>query len=170
MNQQTIYVISGPLGVGKTTVTKNLVDNLKNGVLIEGDTFFNATEKINKLSWEKRIELAWNSILSTAKIYVETELDVVIDFVVENELNWLIKNTKELNVQIKYVVLIADEKTLELRLEKREEVQYLNRSLVLLKQLTNDPSNHRYIIDTTEEDISKIVEEILSNNEYFVVQ
>ena len=170
--QRTVYIVSGPLGVGKTTVTRKLVSQLDEGVLIEGDTFLNATEKVSKLSWEKRISLAWNSILDTTRSYIKAELDVVIDvvidFVIEEELRWFVEKTKDLNIKIKYIVLIADKKTLENRLEKRGEVQYLNRSIVLLNKLNNDPLNSEHVFDTTNINTSVIVTELLSNNSFIV--
>lgn len=166
--QRTIYIISGPLGVGKTTLTKKLVNQLDNGVLIEGDTFLNATEKVSKLSWEKRISLAWNSILDTTRSYIQADLDVVIDFVIEEELKWFIEETKDLDIQIKYIVLIADKQTLKKRLEKRGDTQYLNRSLVLLDKLSNETSNRKYIFNTINKNTSEIVGELLSTSRFIV--
>lgn len=36
----TLYIITGPCGVGKTTISKKLFQKLSNSLLIEGDDIY----------------------------------------------------------------------------------------------------------------------------------
>lgn len=87
----TVYLISGPLGVGKTTVTRALHKTLSDSVLIEGDMFLHALAGRDELPWEKKLELSWQEILAHTKEGVQENHVVVIDFVVEEELPWFYK-------------------------------------------------------------------------------
>ncbi len=163
--QKTMYIISGPLGAGKTSVTQKLSNQLENTVLIEGDFLFHQAEEIKKISWDQRVALTWKNIIVISRNYIQADLDVIIDFVVEDELNWIKENTKDLNVKIVYVVLMTNEETLANRLNKRNEIQYLGRSLELLQKL-DTAENSKFIIDTTDKSIEEIVQTILNTSTF----
>ena len=83
-----------------------------------------------------------------------------MDFVVEDELPWLREQLSGYDLQLRYVVLMADKETLIERLKKRNELRYKDRSMILLDQLSNEPSNKKYLLDTSDKEISEIVQEI----------
>ena len=96
-----ICVFSGPCGCGKSTLTeayaKHLIDcGTKNQVyLIHGDNFhagFIETERTvgpdvpGFLYWQDILTFNWECILSIAEKALMRGLDVIIDYVVEDEL------------------------------------------------------------------------------------
>jgi broad-specificity NMP kinase len=163
---QKIYLISGTLGAGKTTTTKELSRIIDNSVLIEGDMYFHKDQ--DKLSFEERVKKSWQKILDLTKGYLKKDLNVVIDFVVEEELRWFCQKFKDKDVEIKYVVLIADRATLTKRLEQRDALKYLDRSLFLLDKLMIDSANKGHIVDTTNKKVEDTVKEIISSSKFIV--
>lgn len=165
---QAVYLFSGPLGVGKTTVTREMVQSLKNAKLIEGDIFFNGEYKRDDLSWEQRLELTWKKIANFTKMYLEKHKDVVIDFVVEDELPWFCTQVAEYKPVVKYIVLMADKETLVKRLTERDEIKYLGRSLELLEKLGTEEKHKKYILNTTDKSVSDIVHTIMASSQFVV--
>jgi gluconate kinase len=150
----TIFLISGPLGVGKTTLTRRLASHRK-AALIDGDSLFGPLENVASLSWSERLELTWQNILSITRKYLKKNMDIVIDFVVESELEWFYQElnqfaqTNQADFSMQYLVLMTDSKTLIERLNMRGDGKYLHRSLSLLTKLGNDPKNKPYLCHTT---------------------
>lgn len=165
---KTIYIISGPLGVGKTSVSNKLVSMIEQCVLIDGDSLFLPLEMVRSLSWKNRLKVTWKNILSITRNYVNKNFNVVIDFVVEDELGWFLKNISNLEVVVKYVALITDEKTITSRLKKRGGLKYLDRSLLLLKKIEKTV-NSKHLYDTTAKSVSQIAKDILVSGKFEVV-
>lgn len=163
---RSVYLISGPLGVGKTTVTRKLITVLEDAVLIDGDHHFHATEKLPALTWEKRIEVTWKNILLITRNYLEYDLNVVIDFVVEDELKWFLTSLSDMKADIFYIVLIANEAVLKERLTRRNEIQYLDRSLTILKKITSGSDHSKYLLDTSGLKIDDVIKEILTDERF----
>lgn len=163
----TVYIISGPLGVGKSSVTKELVNALPNSSLIEGDVFLHQLNP-EKIPWEERLKLSWDKILSATKDILDKNQDVVIDFVVEDELPWFIKELSPYSIQLKYVVLVAETETLKERLNKRNEIRYIDRSLILLEQLSKDPNNKKHLYNTESKEVKAIVQDVISADQFIV--
>lgn len=165
----TIYIISGPLGAGKTSVSKAVTALLETAVRIEGDVFWLATEHLEQFSWAQRLECSWENIVAVTKNYLQRDVDVVIDFVVEDELKWFVEQFSGTTIQIKYIAMIADEKTLTERLEKRGDLKYLGRSLKLLKQISDKEENQQYLYDTTDKTINNIARSIIDDDTWIVL-
>jgi 2-phosphoglycerate kinase len=109
---QLIYLISGPIGVGKSTTSKELAKTIEHCVLIEGDVLLHLFMSEPAPSFEERVALAWMNILSATRGFIERGFHVVIDFVVEDELEWFCEQISDLNVTLKYAVLRAEEGTI----------------------------------------------------------
>lgn len=112
---QTVYIVSGPAGVGKSTTANALVSALKDSSYISGDDVSHMHVNGRKQPWESKSELAliWNNILGLAKNYINYGVDVVVDYVVfPDEARWLKNKLEELNVCVVYVVLWTDKETL----------------------------------------------------------
>lgn len=150
----TIFLISGPVGVGKTTLTRRLALHRK-AALISGDALFNPLENVSALSWDDRLQLTWQNMLYITKQYLKKGLDVVIDFVVEEELEWFYQELKQfcdaqgLEFTMQYLVLMTDPKTLIERLNRRGDGKHLHRAVSLLTKLGNDKRNKPYQCYTT---------------------
>jgi broad-specificity NMP kinase len=166
--KQIIYLISGPLGVGKSTTSKELARNVKQCVLIEGDDLLQMFKGDLQPSWEERLSLTWKNILALTRNFIHHNLNVIIDFVVEDELDWFCKHLSDLNVGLKYVVLRADKEKLIERLSIRGDIDSLERSLFLLNKMEILPSNNQFIYDTTLKQPKEIVKEIINNSSFNV--
>jgi broad-specificity NMP kinase len=170
MNKQidrSIYIISGPCGVGKSTITKALAREMKKVVLIEADLIHSMFVGKEQPQWEEQLSILWQNILSLTKNFIENNLNVIIDCVVESELEWFCKQFSELNVKIHYVLLRADEDILIRRLNKRGDVNLIERSLFLLDKLENILSNKHYLYDTTNKQPVEIINDLKSRFEQF---
>ncbi|NOU85664.1 AAA family ATPase [Paenibacillus sp. LMG 31460] len=166
--KQIIYLISGPIGVGKSTISKELARNVKQCVLIEGDDLLHMFKGELQPSWEERLSLTWENILALTRNFIHHNLNIIIDFVVEDELDWFCKRLSDLNLELKYVVLRADKEKLIERLSNRGDIDSLERSLFLLNKLDLLPSFNQFIYDTTLKQPKEIVEEIISNSSFNV--
>jgi gluconate kinase len=160
---KTVYLISGPLGVGKSTVSKKLSELTKNSTFIEGDIFLHKTENTD-MEWGHRLKDAWSKVLTATRQNLGDDRPVVVDFVVEDELEWFKDQLSD--AKIKYVVLYADSQTVLDRLSKRGELQFKERSMTLLKQLKNDPRNSKYLYDTTNKNPDEIASDIIISSKF----
>ncbi|WP_339315203.1 AAA family ATPase [Paenibacillus sp. FSL R10-2734] len=166
--EHMVYLISGPLGVGKSTTSIELARNVKHCVLIEGDVLLHMFKGESEPSWEERLSLTWKNILALTRNFIQHGFNVVIDFVVEDELDWFCKHVSDLNVRLKYVILTADREKLIERLTIRGDIESLERSLFLLNKMEMTSSNEPFIKDTTQKQTSEIVEEIINDSSYNV--
>lgn len=162
-----IIIVSGPLGIGKSSVAKAIGNRLKDSVVIEGDYFFLQTAGSTLIDWEERIQISWENILSSILVYKKHGLtNFIVDFVVENEKQWLFNKLSDYNLLVKYVVLYASKDTIRERLEKRGDKKYLKRSLKILDHVLNDKSNEEYLYDTEGRSIEMVANEIIQPNNY----
>ena len=172
--KKTVYVISGPGGVGKSTTSLRLVKELEKSAFISGDDISYLAVNGRGKPWldKDTLELTWKNILSLTKNLLEYEYDVVIDYVAfPKKIKWFAQELKNSEVKIVYVVLLADKETIKFRDRLRpEEEQMGQRSLILLDEFENDTEirdvhklyTHQYKL----EQLSEVIEEILKNDKY----
>jgi broad-specificity NMP kinase len=164
---QTIYIFSGPCGAGKSTITKGTAEEMEQVVLLEGDTIFSMFAGKTQPPWEEALSIVWSSILALTRNFIQSGLDVMIDYVVEDELAWFSKQVSDLNVDIIYVVLRADQDTLVERLKIRGDTDLIDRTIFLLDKLENSSGNRRYLYDTTNKQPSEIINDLINRFEQF---
>jgi deoxyadenosine/deoxycytidine kinase len=163
-----IFLISGPIGVGKSTTSKKLAQKVKNCVLLEGDTILDMFDYGAEASWEERLNLTWEHILALTKGFIRKDFNVVIDFVVEEELDWFCEQLADLQITLKYIVLRADEENLIERIHMRGDKNSIDRSLYLLNKLQSNQLNHPYLLDTTHKQTEEIVDIIIRDPVFIV--
>lgn len=167
--KRLVFLISGPLGTGKSTVSKPLAKKLPNCVLIEGDHLFhmfNEGSAVESTPWERRVSVTWTNLAAVTRTFLQDGLNVVIDFVVEEELEWFKEQIADFHAEIHYAVLRADAEILKNRLERRGDPDSLNRSLFLLRQLEASPANQLYLYDTTTKQPEEIVLDLLEDDRF----
>lgn len=164
-----IYIISGPCGVGKSTVAKEIAKLVPNSALIHGDDLLHMYEGDSSPAWEEKLTIMWKNILAVTHNFLQHKFNIIIDIVVEDELEWFMKHFAYMDVQFKYVVLRADKEKLVERITKRGDTYMIERSHFLLNQLENEtPVNKPYLYDTTMKEPAEIVKDILEQPRFIV--
>ncbi|CAM4119844.1 AAA family ATPase [Lederbergia lenta] len=159
---QTIYIISGPCGVGKSTAAKELAKQVPKSALIHGDDLLHLFDDRSSPPWDEKLAIMWKNILAVTNNLIQHDFNVIIDIVVEDELEWFCRHFQYMNVSFKYIVLRADEELLVERINKRGDVYMIERSLFLLNQLENETSfNQPYLYDTTGKEPADIAKDII---------
>ncbi|MFC4600825.1 AAA family ATPase [Cohnella hongkongensis] len=174
--KNTVYIISGPAGVGKSTTSQRLVNELSRSAYISGDDVSHIPVNGRGKPWldKDTLDLTWKNILCITKNLLDYEYDVVIDYVAfPKEVQRLSQELMDRNIRIVYVVLLADKETIMFRDQLRpEEVRMGERSLILLAEFENEVElMDRYKLYThlfKEEQIPEIIEEIMKNEKYIL--
>lgn len=172
---KTVYIISGPAGVGKSTTSKKLVEQLERSSYISGDDISHLPVNGRGKPWlcEETHKLTWRNILSLAKNLIEFDYDVVIDYVTfPSEANWLANELESMDVRIVYVVFMVDHETLVIRDRSRDPLfQMGERSVILLNEFKEALKDERHILNTEQysvHQIDEVVAEILNNNRFLI--
>ena len=159
-----LYVITGPAGVGKSTISYEIGKRLEKSVVIEGDTIYNFFVGGRIRPWypDAPLELFWNNCIMLIKSYLDNGYDVVFNYIIKNkELNKLKETFKDYDFI--FNCLLVDEETIIKRdLLRPEDCQMHERSLILLKEFKNCNYNEEYIIDSSNLTIDETIEKILS--------
>ncbi|WP_244209303.1 AAA family ATPase [Paenibacillus ferrarius] len=170
---QTVYILSGPAGVGKSTTSSALVDALKNSAYISGDDVSHMHVRGRQKPWESKSELSliWNNILGLTRNFVLNGIDVVIDYVTfPDEAYWLRDKLMDLTQNVVYVVLMTDHETLLKRDQLRiPEHQMGERCLILIQEFNESGLNRKYLLDTDQKNVDEInlvIDDIMNNKQY----
>lgn len=169
-----IYFFSGPCGCGKSTLAtayaKHLVNNCekKQVYLIHGDDFHDGfieaydTEDFfvdgqasDALLWQDILKFNWDCILDVAGKALDRGLDVVIDYVIEEELPLIQKLAEEYGAKLYYVVLTASQDTIKQRITNRGDVDMIERAFFLKNKLDNLPENQGHLFDNTDKSVEQ---------------
>ncbi len=165
-----LYVITGPAGVGKSTVSKKLAQNLSKSALIEGDEIYHQVIGGYIPAWKEgnHLQTFWKVCINIVKSYLKDGFDVVFNYIVTPENLALLKNEFK-NYTIKFIVLLVDESTLLLRDKERpEDCQMKERCITLLNNFKNRNYNINNILDTTNLSIEETVNLIQNNNNFIL--
>ena len=159
-NQKKVYIISGPSGVGKSTIAKSLAAQLSHSAYISGDLVSEMYTggKKNLRKSKRESALIWYNILSLTKNFIMFNIDTIIDYVTfPNEAMWLYKHLNSLPVEISYVVLWADQQTLSKRDNRRpEQEQIKDRSLLIHNQFLDTKFDQKHYLDTTDYSLNEV--------------
>ncbi|MEN8698237.1 AAA family ATPase [Bacillus infantis] len=175
MDNNKVYIISGPAGVGKSTISTELVKSLNRSAYISGDYVSHMHINGRRKPWESEEEhsLIWDNILSLTANFIKYDNDVVIDYVsFPEEAKWLNENLKHFNAEVRYVVLLSDKDTLIKRDNLRKiEDRMGERSLILLNEFIESGVSQNHIIDTTMHtvmDLHHIINDIINNPRFIL--
>lgn len=154
-----LYVITGPAGVGKSTISKRLAEISSKSALIEGDDIYHQVITSYAPAWKQgnHLKIFWEICINIIKIYLNNNYDVIFNYIVTPENLELIKN--EFNMfDIKFVVLLVDESTLLLMDNQRDKnYQMGDRCIVLLNNFRNRNYCQNNILDTSDLSIDETV-------------
>ena len=163
-----LYLITGPAGVGKSTVSKELALSLKKSVLLEGDDFYHQVINSYIPAWKEgnHLNIFWKVVIDTINNYLNAGYDVIFNYIIpKDKFNELKSIFKKYNT--KFIVLLASESTIIKRDNKRDIKNRMNeRCILLLREFINYNYDKKYILDTDNYSIKELVNKILDNNKY----
>ena len=167
----TLYIITGPAGVGKSTISKKIAESKRKSALIEGDDIYHQVVGGYVQAWkeENHLETFWTVCINTIKIYLEYGYDVIFNYIVKPTSLEIIKKEFK-DYSIKFVVLLVDEKTLLSRDKERpEDCQMKDRCITLLNSFKNNNYDKQNILDTSNLSIEETIN-IIENDQRFILQ
>lgn len=126
--KRTVYIISGPAGVGKSTTSKRLVHSLERSSYISGDAISHLPVVGRGKPWlcEDTNRLTWTNIASLSHNLLQADYDVVIDYVTfPHEAAWLANELKNKYESKNSICPIIIEATLGLTPEVASSVQVI---------------------------------------------
>ncbi len=166
----SLYIITGPTGVGKTTISKKISESKAKSVLIEGDDIYAQVIGSYVSAWKEgnHLDVFWDICISSIRIYLEAGYDVVFNYIVTPNSLERIKN-KFKNYEIKFIVLMTNEQDLLSRDKARpEDCQMKERCITLLNDFKNYNYNNENILDTSDLTVDETFD-IIENDDRFVL-
>lgn len=166
-----LYVITGPAGVGKSTVSMLLANKLDNSALLEGDSIYHQIIGGYISPWKENapLELFWKNSIDLINNYLNYNYSVIYNYIVKKKNLEFIKNNIK-DVKIKFIVLLVDEETVIKRDQLREEENRMNeRSIILLNEFKQENFDSKYILDTTNLSIEETVDKIINEERFYIV-
>ncbi len=165
-----LYIITGPAGVGKSTISKKIAESKKKPVLIDGDDIYHQVIGGYVQAWkeENHLDVFWKVCTNTIRTYLENGYDVIFNYIVTSTpLKQMYEEFKD--YYIKFIVLLVDEKTLLLRDKERpEDCQMKERCITLLNNFKNNGYNEQNILDTSNFTVDETVA-IIENDNRFIL-
>ena len=165
-----LYVITGPAGVGKSTVSRKLAESKNKSVLVEGAEIYNHVVGGYTPAWKKgnHLEVFWNICFDMIDTYLAAGYDVVFNYIVTLDAYYKIKNRFG-KFNTKFVVLIVNEETLLLRDKQRpEDCQMKGRCITLLNNFKNTKYEKDYFLNTTNLSIDETVIALENDNKFLI--
>ncbi|WP_053368075.1 AAA family ATPase [Bacillus sp. FJAT-27245] len=172
---RSIYIVSGPAGVGKSTTSRRLAEQFNHSAYIEGDTVNHMVIGGYLPPWKSReLELlVWENIADLSINFVQAGKDVVIDYIAfpEDVRRFSEKVLMEAgNVEIHYTVLWAEREELLRRDSLRDEADQMGaRCLELVEEFLSKEVEPRFFYDTSRlkpAELDNIVRTIIVNPSY----
>ena len=174
----SIVFVSGACGCGKSTFADayakyRVQQNRKTCYVIHGDDFHRGfVEPEDKgdffadglpsdaCQWEDILRFNWGCILDTAERALRQGLDVVIDYVIEDELPLVQQLAARAHAELYYIVLTADAEEIRRRIRQRGDVDLIERALFLKSKLEAMPENQGHLYDNTGKTPEEMIREI----------
>lgn len=158
-----LYIITGPAGVGKTTISDMIAKKIDKCAVVEGDEIYHMVRNPYVSPWKENnhLEIFWKNVYSIIHNFLDDGYDVVFNYIVKSKRLEMIKKEFE-GIEIIFNCLLCNEEELVLRdKERREEIQMGERVKVLLNEFLKENFNSELVIDTTGKTKDDIVNIIL---------
>lgn len=101
----TLYLITGPAGVGKSTILKAVSQKLSKSVLIEGDEIYHMVKGGYVSPWKEgnHMKLFWKNAVSLIENSLENGYDVVFNYIIKQEEYKILKeNLKNVKLYLRF--------------------------------------------------------------------
>ncbi|MCR4678265.1 MAG: ATP-binding protein [Lachnospiraceae bacterium] len=173
-----VIFVSGPCGTGKSTFADAYARHMVNEsgktvYVIHGDDFhagfvepedkgdfFVDGEASDKVLWEDILKFNWDCMMDTADKVLKKGIDVVIDYIIEDEMHRVKKLAADNNAEFYYIVLTASEEEIERRIRYRGDTDMIERAKFLKRKLDAMPENAGHLYDNTRKEAEISVCEI----------
>ena len=165
-----LYIITGPAGVGKSTISKKIAELKSKSALIEGDEIYHQVVGGYTQAWKEgnHLETFYKICINVIKIYLEDGYDVLFNYIVTPTLLERMQDEFK-NYNIKFIVLLVDEKILLSRDKERPEDCRMNeRCITLLNSFRNYNYNKQNILDTSNLSVDETVDIIENDNKFIL--
>ena len=171
--EKCVYIISGPPGVGKSSVSNELAYTFNKSAVIEGDRIYLMIRNGLVAPWEDDgyyMDLFWDNIISITNNLVDRDITVVIEYVIfEEQIKKIKEFLRKKQMRLKYCVLLAEEQTLKERDLSREEIQRTgDLSIKSRNEFLSKNINKNNLIYTDNLDIKEIANIIKTSNRFVV--
>lgn len=166
----SLYILTGPPGVGKTTISNELAKSLDKSVIIEGDDIYNQVFSSRVSPWKEgnHLNIFWEICLNTIDIYLKNNYNVVFNYIISPENLNILKN-KFKNYTLRFSVLLSDEQTLLARDSRRPlDCQMHERCVILLKKFQTQYINSNNIINTTNASVKDIINTLKTDDKFII--
>ncbi len=163
------FIISGPPGVGKSTVSMELAKKLKKSVYIDGDMLYHQVIGGYSSPWEENnhLTIIYEVLVNITNIYLRYGYDVIIDYYLDYE-SYLSIQKKICVNDINFYALSADTKTIVNRDSHRKNNKIMgNRVIDAIKEISESNIPEKYVIDTTYMSVDDVVLLITKNSKNY---
>ena len=163
-----LYILTGPAGVGKSTISKGIAEKLEKSVLLEGDDFYHQVIGGYVQAWKEgnHLDIFWKVCIDTINNYLNAGYDVVFNYIIGKDKYLELKEIFK-NIEFKFIVLLVDEKTILKRDKERPiDCQMKDRCLVLLNEFKNANYDKDNILYTDNISIEDTINEIINSDRF----
>lgn len=165
-----LYIITGPAGVGKSTISREIAKTSNKSALVEGDEIYHLVCGGYVSPWKEgnHLEVFWKNCIDIIKNFLDDGYDVVFNYIINKE---KIEELKEIfkDVETKFVVLMVDEETIMKRDKLRPvDCQMGERCLTLLNNMKNKNFDKNNILDTAKLSVEGALKIILENDRFII--
>ncbi len=153
--QKTVYLITGPAGVGKSTISLALAKTIKSSAHINADLLYHMVVGGHVRPWLDNgtyVDLLWDNISRLLENFIARDIEVIVDYIIYPErLNQILKIADKYHFQVCYIVLIADKEELIVRDKQRAADSTMGkRVLELLAEFNSKEINKNFMLNTTK--------------------
>lgn len=171
--ENCVYIISGPPGVGKSSVSEELAYSFDKSAVIEGDSIYLMIKSGLVAPWEDDgyyMDLFLDNVISITNNLLDRDITVIINYVLfEEQIKKIEEFLKVKQIKLKYCVLLAEEQTLKERDSSREEIEKTGElSIKSRNDFLSKNMNKNHLLYTDNLDIKETANIIKSSNRFFV--
>ena len=123
--------------------------------------FFVSGQAADRILWEDILRFNWDCITATAGRALQQKLDVVIDYVTEDEFPRVRELAEKHHAALYYIVLTAEAEEIGRRLRNRGDTDLTERALFLKNKLEAMPENRGHLYDNTGKTPEDMIREIV---------
>lgn len=157
-----LFIITGPSGIGKSTVSNALASKLQRCAIVEGDDIYNQVVSGAVKPWLKgnHLDVMWKNCIAITKNYLDAGIDVIFNYIIHKE-NLKMLEKEFCDYELHFILMMADKETIISRDESRDEDVQIHRTEEHIKNYQKDGYDKKYILNTDTLSIEDEVEEIL---------